>query len=256
MALKKLAQVDELAKAAKPGDEFVLVPKSALVGKNADGHILLKGTATVSSVIRKEDLDSAGYGADATDDMGGDEGMEGKEAAKQEAMGHMAALEKCHGFLKKFHGIEDEDMGEEAGEGSGEHGDNISGDMGATKARKAGNLRKSASASEDRISKMLADHLTATKALLEESKTTTLAARKGTEGALVQKNGTAPVGVEALKSEIETLRLERKDIIAKRDGGIPMTPVEQLRATKINEEISKLEETYSEVMRKVRMGLA
>jgi hypothetical protein len=264
-ALNDYAKTDAVAK-AKGDAKFFVVPESDFLKKDAEGNIVLSKDADVA-VIRKEDLAETGYGEDSgTEDPSGmgDEG--GEEESKwpepEEVKAHVQALDKCRGALMKGAGMRDEDVyGDPAGTGENNDMDE------ALKAIRSGDLKKAADAvaaldakraargssgvTADSISKMLDAKLTefakAFEGRLGGAKE--IQPRQGAGGEVVKKDGvsTSTAATDAkgmyakLSEQLDVLKQERTSFLEKAANKIALTPQEELRKSKISEEINHAE---------------
>lgn len=232
----------EIVKSAKPDDAFILIPKSAIMGRNSEGNIILNKAADVSDDIRKEDMDASGYGQDGGDEMADSESS--NWPSKDEAREHAMALEKCKGAIMKGAGLADltDDDSDEMAQHPGESDDKF-------KSRKATTLSKRAAKSSELsdIRKSLADIPALIAASVAKAVEGLAPATQPRKGELVTKGaeGTSATGAKderTLKSErLDTLKAERSALIAKMGARQELTSQEQVRKSQLVDEILHLE---------------
>jgi hypothetical protein len=245
--LGKIKSLDEYAKldvmkSAKKDDLFIVIPKSAIMGRDKDGHIILNKAADVSEDIRKEDMDASGYGQDSGDAMSDDD--ESNWPSKEESMQHAQNLEKCKGAIMKGAGLDslaDED--EQAPEQQRDESDD------AFKARKA-------AFTKSRSTSTLAKRLDDVPAMIEAAVAKALAGVEGgggtavpRKGELVLKNGSQEVpngdggkDERTLKQErLEVLKSTRQGFLEKMSSKIKFSDTETIEKQKVADEIMRLE---------------
>lgn len=266
MGLKKIGALNEFAKSAafkeaKPDDLFVIVRKSANLGKSADGNILLNKDAEIVE-IRKDEMESAGYGNDAMDDTSpAESGLtreDGAEMAK--------SMHRHKGMLTKAYGLTDDEIegDENDDQETNDMPGSASGEVIADKSVRARGRNAITKRGLDAtletfgtgLLKKLDDKLEAGFAAIQAAKPgeqAPLAKRNETPGAPIVKTAISLAGettetkgdIEKANERVKSLETERKALAAKVQKGMKLDNEEILRADNISQEYGFAVENYN-----------
>lgn len=224
--------------------EFVIFPKGDILKKDAEGNLVLKGDSNVA-IIRKEDLDASGYGADATDDLAPDSTVNPEEAKI-----HAQNLDKCKGFVMKGAGLTDADL---YGDPNAPGAEPMDGAEEAVKALRAAGLVKQADDMERRFVKRAsagAVNVDALVAAVIKGVTPQLTAIAADVDALKKGGGTGTGAILPRKGEGEGVVQKREtttatELLGGGTGEGDNTPLGRLR-----KEMTELTEEGKSLLRK------
>jgi hypothetical protein len=229
----KVKPVQEfIAKAAAENQEFVMVRVEDFE-KSKDGNFVLKGSAPMSAVIRKEDFDADGY-SDSSDMTSGDDDTDA-DAGIIDYEGHAENAAKMHKDLCKAAGIEDNESHYLESTDEKPNDDDKDGSMGdddddadkSVKSRRARNkksrLAKSrADKAANAAATALEAQVVALKAEVAELKKSSngndAAPRVGSGSAdavLIEKGAAGKPVLEQLKAKLAELQSQKAEFVSK-----------------------------------------